>query len=108
MAISVMGSSMARRAALWGCSALALSTAATSAIAQDAGSGIVDIIVTAQKREQNLQDVPVAVTAISADALKVNYGVGARFHTPAATALRLDLARGSEGWRFVFSASAPF
>ena len=28
-----------------------------------------DIVVTAQKREQNLQDVPVAVTAITADTL---------------------------------------
>ena len=40
--------------------------------------------------------------------LKSNWGVGVRFHTPAATALRLDLARGDEGWRLVFAASAPF
>ena len=35
-------------------------------------SGVQDIIVTAQKREQRLQDVPVAVTAITADTLQVN------------------------------------
>lgn len=40
--------------------------------------------------------------------LKTDYGIGVRFHTPGATALRLDLARGDEGLRFVFSTSAPF
>lgn len=40
--------------------------------------------------------------------LKTNYGVGIRFHTPGATVLRLDLAKGDEGLRFVFSTSAPF
>ncbi len=38
-----------------------------SAAADD--GGLEDIVVTAQKREQNLQDVPVAVTAITADTL---------------------------------------
>jgi iron complex outermembrane receptor protein len=32
--------------------------------------GLEEIVVTAQKREQNLQDVPISVTAISADALE--------------------------------------
>ena len=36
------------------------------AAADDDSGGIEEIIVTAQKREQNLQDVPVAVTAFSA------------------------------------------
>jgi outer membrane translocation and assembly module TamA len=40
--------------------------------------------------------------------LKTDYGVGIRFHTPGATVLRLDLAKGDEGLRFVFSTSAPF
>jgi outer membrane receptor protein involved in Fe transport len=43
---------------------------AGAASAQDAGQGspqtIDDIIVTAQKREQNLQDVPIVVTSLSA------------------------------------------
>jgi outer membrane translocation and assembly module TamA len=42
------------------------------------------------------------------DGMKTDYGIGVRFHTPAATALRVELARGSEGWRTVFTASAPF
>jgi hypothetical protein len=40
--------------------------------------------------------------------MKTDYGIGVRFHTPATTALRLELARGQEGWRTVFAASAPF
>lgn len=51
--------------------AVALPSAAS---AQDqagaqSGEGIGDIVVTAQRREQNLQDVPVAVTAFSGDAI---------------------------------------
>ena len=45
--------------------------AQTTAAAADANaSGLEEIIVTAQKRSQNLQDVPLAVSAISSDALK--------------------------------------
>lgn len=39
---------------------------------------------------------------------KSDYGIGVRFHTPSATVLRLDLARGAEGMRLVFSSSAAF
>ena len=35
-------------------------------------TGLADIIVTAQKREQRLQDVPVAVTAVSQSAIQAN------------------------------------
>jgi iron complex outermembrane recepter protein len=47
---------------------------ATPVLAQDAPAaedegGLEEIIVTAQKREQNLQNVPVSVTALSAEAL---------------------------------------
>lgn len=38
-------------------------------VTDDSDVGLQEIVVTAQKREQNLQDVPVAVTAISGDAL---------------------------------------
>ena len=44
-------------------------------MAQQAGANenrLEEVIVTAQKREQSLQDVPVAITAISAESLKVN------------------------------------
>ena len=45
-----------------------------TAHAQDAGDsyGVNEIIVTAQKREQSIQDVPIAVTAISGEAMKAN------------------------------------
>jgi iron complex outermembrane recepter protein len=64
------------RAGLMVCSALVSSCfMAGVALAQSAsgeGSGLEEIVVTAQKREQNLQDVPVAVTAISQASLQVN------------------------------------
>jgi len=44
------------------------------ASAQDQASSVDDIIVTAQKREQNLQDVPIVVTTLSAETLQ-NAGV---------------------------------
>jgi hypothetical protein len=40
--------------------------------------------------------------------LKTDWGIGARFHGPAATALRLEGAKGSEGWRLVISAGPAF
>ncbi|HKX80451.1 MAG TPA: TonB-dependent receptor [Novosphingobium sp.] len=47
---------------------------ASQASAQQAEEsyGVADIVVTAQKREQSLQDVPVAITAISAESLQTN------------------------------------
>ncbi len=45
----------------------------TSAAGQtQASSGVEEIVVTAQRREQRLQDVPVAVTAIGGDTLTTN------------------------------------
>jgi len=46
-----------------------------TAQAQDGAApagGIAEIVVTAQKREQSLQDVPIAVTALGQDVLQVN------------------------------------
>jgi hypothetical protein len=45
---------------------------------------------------------------LSASDLKVDYGIGARFHSPTTTVLRFDLARGSEGWRLVLAAGPAF
>jgi hypothetical protein len=45
---------------------------------------------------------------VSSGAMTTDYGIGMRFHTPAATALRIDLAHGAEGLRLVFTSSAPF
>jgi iron complex outermembrane receptor protein len=47
--------------------------AATPAFAQSEGSAqLEEIVVTAQKREQNLQEVPISVTAVTAESLKAN------------------------------------
>lgn len=40
--------------------------------------------------------------------MKTDYGIGVRFHGPLATVLRVEVARGFEGWRTVFASSAPF
>jgi hypothetical protein len=40
--------------------------------------------------------------------LKSDVGIGARFHGPFATPLRLDLAVSNEGWRLVFAGSPIF
>lgn len=69
-----------RRNSWLACSALShalpLCVIATPAAAQsaqtDANGGLLEIIVTAQKREQSLQDVPVAITALTSDAIQSN------------------------------------
>lgn len=38
--------------------------------AVDSSSGLTDIVVTAQKREENLQDTPIAISVLSGEALK--------------------------------------
>lgn len=40
--------------------------------------------------------------------MRTNWGFGARFHGPDATMLRMEAAKGREGWNLVFSASPPF
>lgn len=50
---------------------LALVMIAPMAIAQDDGMVLEEIIVTAQRREQSLQEVPVAVTAFTGEALEI-------------------------------------
>jgi len=60
---------------LLGCSVLVSAAGlGTSAWAQDEGAGntLAEIVVTAQKRAQNLQDVPVAVTAVGQNTLQAN------------------------------------
>lgn len=41
------------------------------------------------------------------DGVKSNVGLGIRFHSPRATILRLEVARGNEGLHFIFAFSAP-
>lgn len=50
----------------------AASAAAQDATPADERVGIDEIVVTAQRKEENLQDVPIAVTALDADALARN------------------------------------
>ena len=40
--------------------------------------------------------------------LKSDWGIGARFHGPTATVLRIEGARGSDGWRLIFATSSAF
>ena len=40
--------------------------------------------------------------------LKSDYGIGFRLHGPAATPLRIELAKSNEGLAIVFSANAAF
>jgi hypothetical protein len=40
--------------------------------------------------------------------MKHNWGIGARFHSAISTPLRIELARGSEGFNLVFSGAAAF
>jgi hypothetical protein len=41
------------------------------------------------------------------DHLKSNVGIGIRFHGPTTTVLRIEVAKGNEGLRFIFGFSAP-
>ena len=45
---------------------------------------------------------------LSFKGLAHDWGVGVRFHGPAFTPLRIELARGPEGVNFVFSGNAAF
>ena len=40
--------------------------------------------------------------------LRTNWGIGARFHGPSSTALRVEVAKGREGWAYIFAASPAF
>jgi iron complex outermembrane recepter protein len=55
--------------------AFALTTPAFAQAAADEAADSGDIIVTAQKREENLQDIPLAVSVVGGDAIANNGGV---------------------------------
>jgi outer membrane protein assembly factor BamA len=48
------------------------------------------------------------LSEIDFDGLKKDYGIGLRLHGPAATPLRIELAKSNEGLAVVFSASSAF
>lgn len=63
-------------------SALAMTFAGSPAVAQDEEPGaterlLPEVVVTAQKREQNIQDVPISVSTLSGDALSAINSAGA-------------------------------
>jgi iron complex outermembrane receptor protein len=61
-----------KAAMFMGCAMLALSAglaSAQTAASADSDTAIAEIVVTAQKRAENLQDVPVSVTALTSDTL---------------------------------------
>src|SRR6516164_9548545 len=63
------------RAILLGCSAIVTSAFASQVLAQaapDQGATLTEIVVTAQRREQSLQDVPISITAVTQDVLRAN------------------------------------
>lgn len=45
---------------------------------------------------------------VASGPMTTDYGIGVRFHTPAATALRIEVARGDEGTRLIVASSAAF
>ncbi len=53
-----------------GASMLAMSAPAFAQAADAGGSGLTEIVVTAQKREQNLQEVPIAISALGSEKLE--------------------------------------
>lgn len=74
---------------------ISLLAMATAAHAQEAPEGgLEEIVVTAQKREQNLQQVPVSVTALSAEAI-ANKGI-TQFENLAQTAPGLTITQGTQ------------
>ena len=50
--------------------AVALALTAGQTLAQTADDGLQEVVVTAQFREQNLQDTPLAITAVNAAMLE--------------------------------------
>jgi iron complex outermembrane recepter protein len=79
----------------------AWSAASTFAVAQDAGppqseaTALDEIIVTARRREESLQDVPIAVTAFSAERLEASGAADITELTRNTPSLTLQAARGS-------------
>jgi outer membrane translocation and assembly module TamA len=45
---------------------------------------------------------------LALERLRTAWGAGVRFHGPAFTAIRLDIARGPDGIRLVVAAGPPF
>src|SRR6476659_322487 len=75
----VMGFEIGRcathRLVLLGCTALASLFGGAAAFGQTVEEGdqtLAEVVVTAQKRQQNLQDVPISITAVTQEVLQAN------------------------------------
>ncbi len=73
----------------------------TISIAQTAG-GIEEVVVTARRREESLQDVPIAVTAVSAQALENINAANITVLQQVTPNLTLQVARGSNSTLIAF------
>jgi iron complex outermembrane receptor protein len=65
----------AHHLAFLGCTALATLSGGVAAFGQTVegdGQTVAEVVVTAQKRQQNLQDVPISVTAVTQEVLQAN------------------------------------
>lgn len=67
---SLLGTSLLSLSMMLAVPAFAQEAAEDSATAGDDGSGLGEIVVTAQFRETNVQDTPIAITAVSAEMLE--------------------------------------
>jgi len=84
--------------------ALALSLAATPAFAEDAPASAPaptakageEIVVTAEKREQTLLEVPQAITAVSGDTLEQQHATNFSDYVKLVPGLQLDQGRAGE------------
>lgn len=86
-----------RTLCLWSVSALALAAAATPALAQQDPPVIEEVVVTAQKRAENVQDVPLSIIAVSEKAMEAKGIDDAVELTRAVPNLRLDATAQQSG-----------
>ena len=75
---------------------------------QDGAGGIADIVVTAQKRAENVQDVPIAISAFTASALQERAVASVASLSNIAPNVTLDAGTPFSGSSSVLSAYNPF
>ena len=59
-----------RNLCLWGVSSIALAISAAPAFAADQSGSVEEVVVTAQKRAENIQNVPLSIMAVSAKTME--------------------------------------
>ncbi|MEM1112309.1 MAG: TonB-dependent receptor [Pseudomonadota bacterium] len=83
------------------CSA-AVMMATTTLIQQASAQGLEEVVVTAQKREQTLQDVPASVSVVSGDSMRDYIGAGENIRALAGRvpSLQIESSNGRQSPRF--------